>query len=344
MGKPPGVVIDRRYLDHQPGIGHPERPERLAALLDLIDGPVGEGLVRIEPRRASTDELATNHTAAHIEGVAISSGQPNTIFDGDTAASAGTYEAALLAAGGFLNLLDAIMAGEVENGLALVRPPGHHAESSHAMGFCLFNNVAVGARHLRRRHGIERVLIVDYDVHHGNGTQHSFEIDPDVLYVSIHQYPFYPGTGGIEEVGVGDGAGRTVNVPLPGGCGDDDYREAFRTIIDPIMREFDPEFVLVSAGFDADGRDPLATMHVTESGFRDMTRRLLAVAREHANGRCAAILEGGYDLGALRENTAAVFDEMAHDRPPENTPCEPTVPGVLAAVREVQARYWTLPD
>ena len=305
-----GLVADVRYLDHDPGAGHVESTERLRVLLDLVDGPLGEGLLRLEPREATDEEVALVHTPEHLARVAASEGRAHVSFDPDTSSCAGTHRAARLAAGGFLALLDAVVAGEARNGIALVRPPGHHAEASHAMGFCFFNNVAIGARHLRERHGVERVMILDWDVHHGNGTQHTFEADPDVLFVSLHQYPFYPGTGSAQETGRGAGAGRTVNVPMSAGAGDAEYAAAFRDVVDPVAREFDPHFVLISAGFDADIRDPLAQIRLTTEAYRKMTRHALSIARDHAEGRLAAVLEGGYDLSALREDVAATIEEL----------------------------------
>ena len=245
------VVIDERYENHDTGYGHPERAERVAALRDLVESLGGAGPTRLEPRPATPEEIELVHAEEHLQRVAGTAGGGPTAFDADTPVSSRSYETALLASGGFLALVDTIMADGADNGFALVRPPGHHAEADRAMGFCLFNNVAVAARSLCERHGLDRVLVVDWDVHHGNGTQHSFADDRKVLYVSTHQYPFYPGTGRVEEVGVGDGKGFTLNVPLPAGCGDGEFLDAFVRLIDPVCRQFEPQFVLVSAGFDA---------------------------------------------------------------------------------------------
>ncbi len=305
-----GVVIDRRYLEHDTGRGHPERPQRIATLLDWMDGAPGAWM-RLEPRAATGDEIALAHDAAYVAEVERTREREWFAFDADTPTSPLSYDTALLAAGGFLNLLDAIVAGEIDNGFACVRPPGHHAERAQAMGFCLFNNVAVGAAYLRQRHGLRRILVVDWDVHHGNGTQHIFERDPQVLFVSTHQYPFYPGTGAMAENGRGDGEGFTVNLPFPAGGGDELYLDAFRRVIEPIANLYAPEFVLISAGFDAHAADPLGSMRVTEDGFRAMTDSLLGIAAEHCGGRCAAILEGGYDLHAIRASVAAVLEQLS---------------------------------
>jgi acetoin utilization deacetylase AcuC-like enzyme len=334
------LVIDDRFQAHDPGPGHPESPARIRAILDALAQYQRSGLVRLDPRPATVDELALVHAPSHIAHVAATAGRPRYAFDADTPTSARSFDTALLAAGGYLALVEAIMAGEVENGFAFVRPPGHHAEPDRAMGFCLFNNVAIAARHLQQRFGIRRVLIVDWDVHHGNGTQDAFFADPDVLYVSTHQYPFYPGTGGATEVGGGAGAGRTLNVPFPAGCGDDEYIAAFTDVIVPIAAQFRPEFVLVSAGFDAHRRDPLAAMTVTDEGFRAMARLLVRLAEQHADGRLAAILEGGYDLRALQTAIPAVLDEFGGVPAGAALARPQPRPGVLDATRAAQRPFW----
>jgi acetoin utilization deacetylase AcuC-like enzyme len=338
------LVLDRRYQEHDTGAGHPESPERIRVVLEALASYARPGLVPLDPRPATAEEIALNHGAEHIARVAATAERSFFAFDADTPTSPRSFDTALLAAGGFLRLLDAVMAGEVDNGFALVRPPGHHAEPNVAMGFCLFNSVAIGARYLRRRHGVGRILVVDWDVHHGNGTQTSFYGDPDVLFVSTHQFPLYPGTGTADEVGTGAARGRTINVPLPPGCGDDEYVAAFETIVAPAAAQFRPELVLVSAGFDAHRRDPLAGMQVTEAGFAAMTRVVMRVAAAHAAGRVAAILEGGYDRLALGRSIKAVLDELggaaleqplARPRPRE---------GVLAPALRAQRPYWDLPS
>jgi acetoin utilization deacetylase AcuC-like enzyme len=337
-----GVVIDPRYLAHDTGAGHPECPERIAVLLPLVDA-AGLGLTALTPRPASGDELALVHDGAYVEEVAATQQKAWFAFDADTPTSPQSYATACLAAGGFLALLDAIMNGAVDNGFAFVRPPGHHAERHRAMGFCLFNNVAVGAEYLRRRYGLQRILIVDWDLHHGNGTQHMFESDPGVLYVSAHQYPYYPGTGAADEVGRGEGEGYTVNLAFPAGFGDAEYRTAFTRIIEPIARQYAPQFVLISAGFDAHVRDPLGGMQLTEAGFTAMTRTLLEIAREHAAGRCAAILEGGYDLTAIRGSAATVLQELrGADRLPLPLQVSSRGDALLERVAAIQRRYWKL--
>ena len=262
-----GIVLDARYQDHNPGQGHPERTERIGTLLSRFASYKRDGLKRFDPRHATHEELALVHDTSLIGRVAASAGLEAAAFDADTRVSAQSYETALLATGGLLTILDAVMEREVDNGFALVRPPGHHAERNRAMGFCLFNSVAVGAQYLRERFGLSRILVMDWDLHHGNGTQHSFYDDPGVLYLSTHQYPYYPGTGAAEEAGQGSGEGYTVNLPLSAGWGDVAIVPLFEEVIDPICRQFQPEFVLISAGFDAHARDPLGGLTVTEEGF-----------------------------------------------------------------------------
>jgi len=336
------VVIDERYEDHDTGYGHPERAERVAALRQLVESLGDTGLIRLEPRPATHEEITLVHDREHLHLVAGTAGGGPQAFDADTPVSSRSYETALLASGGLLALVDAIVAGEVDNGFAMVRPPGHHAEADRAMGFCLFNNIAIAARSLCERHGLDRVLIMDWDVHHGNGTQHSFADDRKVLYVSTHQYPFYPGTGRIEEVGAGEGRGFTLNLPLPAGCGDGEYLDAFVRVIDPVCRQFEPQFVLVSAGFDAHLQDPLASMCVSEEGFACLARVLLRIAAEHADGRFAAVLEGGYDIDGLCRSVARVLDEMRGEKLAEALPVTMSDCPAVPRVAEVHQQFWDL--
>ena len=336
-----GLVLDDRMLAHDPGAGHPERPDRLRVLHDRWRD--AGGLTRIGARAATADEIARVHDPRHLERVAATAGRPRVVFDADTSTSARSFEAASLAAGGLVDLCQAVRAGEVRNGFAFVRPPGHHAEHARAMGFCLFNNVAVAAAALRAA-GTARICIIDWDLHHGNGTQHLFEDDPSVLYVSTHQYPCYPGTGAAEEVGRGPGAGRTLNLPFPPGFGDAEFARAFDEVILPIARQFAPDFVLVSAGFDCDRRDPLGGLEVSSAGFTMMAQACHRLADETANGRIVAVLEGGYDLDAINEGVATVLDTFRGDTttPRLLTGDARQADRILDRVRAAQADYWTL--
>jgi acetoin utilization deacetylase AcuC-like enzyme len=337
-----GVVTDDCYLEHDTGTRHPERPERLQAVGRLLQADAAPEWIRVPARDASGEELERIHVPEHVDRVAATARLSRFAFDADTPASARTFAAARRAAGGVLAAVDAVMARSVSNGFALVRPPGHHAERDRAMGFCFFNNVALAAAHLRVVHGLRRVLIVDWDVHHGNGTQHSFYRDPSVLFVSSHQYPFYPGTGSAREVGAGEGEGFTLNLPFSQGYGDAQYVRAFLDVVEPVARRFAPEFILVSAGFDAHRRDPLGGMEVTEDGFAALARVLLRAAREVCQDRLVAVLEGGYDLEGLTRSIAAVLSEMKGDRIAETVvPPEGESPDLREPL-EVARHYWRI--
>jgi acetoin utilization deacetylase AcuC-like enzyme len=349
------VVSSERFAHHLTPPGHPERVERAQVLQGVAIEWRQRGGAVVEPRPATDAELAAVHASDYVREVAATTGRAVSL-DPDTYTSPDSYDVATLAAGAVLAGIDHTLAGEGP-ALALVRPPGHHAERDRAMGFCLFNNAALAAAYALEHHRMERVLIVDWDVHHGNGTQEIFWDEPRVLYVSLHQFPFYPGTGRFDEVGDGDGRGFTVNIPLPGGCGDDEWTAAFRRVVEPIAHAFKPQLVLVSAGFDAHAQDPLGGMRVTEQGFAGMADSLLAIAREHAGGRLIAALEGGYDVDALSKSVEAVLGRMARaaggaatgpPRPRETTgpAAEPAAEGrfgeVFARVRAAQSPYWKL--
>ena len=312
MASATGIVKDYRYLRHETGHYHPESPKRLESIYKMLESPEMAGkFVEVKPRFALDEELEMIHKRSYVKMIAQSAGKDHTYLDPDTEASAESYDVAKLAVGGFLNAVDGIVKGELRNAFAFVRPPGHHAEADRAAGFCIFNNVAIGAMHAIRQHGMKRVLIVDWDLHHGNGTQHSFYEDPRVLYFSTHQYPYYPGTGGLQEIGRGDGLGYTVNVPLRAGPGDAEYLRIFRRVLQPLAFDYMPEIVLLSAGFDIYFRDPLGGMKVTPSGFGMLARVLMDIADECCGGKFAAVLEGGYHLGGLTEGIKVVLDEMS---------------------------------
>ncbi len=307
-----GFVSDPRYLEHLTGPGHPERPERLQAIWqELQQRSLWQRLLHLTPRPATEQELTLVHPPEYVHFLRRSVPVHGLVWiDPDTALSGASYEVARLAVGGVLRAAEAILAGECRNAFCAVRPPGHHAERAHAMGFCLFNNVAIAARFVQQHAGLERILILDWDVHHGNGTQHIFEEDPTVYYISLHQFPLYPGTGRAEERGRGAGLGYTLNIPLPPGSGEEAYRRAFTEQIAPAVERFAPQFVLISAGFDAHRDDPLASMRLTEESFRWMCQQVLTWAETFAHGRCLAVLEGGYHLEALARSVAACIEEM----------------------------------
>lgn len=332
------VVTDKRFQEHDPGPHHPESPQRLRVLERLFSSAPYSELERVRSRHASEEELGLVHTSAHIAGVAASRGAASTRYDADTAASSNSFDAARLAVGGAIELADAVCDRGCCNGFAALRPPGHHAESDQAMGFCLFNNVAIVARHLQVRRGVGRVLIVDWDVHHGNGSQHTFYDDPSVMYISLHQYPFYPGSGAVEEIGVAAGVGTTVNIPMPAGAGDAAYTAAFREIVLPAGRTFSPDFVLVSAGFDAHRDDPLASIELSTEAYANMTNALIGLAEECAGGRLMLVLEGGYDLRALHDSVAATVDALSDPGRFAGDQGELTAWG--QAARSLQSSYW----
>lgn len=300
-----GLVYHPGYLEHDMGLGHPESPQRLRAIMARLEQTgLLPTLVRIDPQTTPedsiTDWITKIHAYRYVKGLKISSpSQGHVSLDPDTTMSPGSLGAAYLAVGGVLAAADAIMERRVDNAFCAVRPPGHHAEGDHAMGFCLFNNVAVAARYFQERHGLERIAIVDWDVHHGNGTQHAFYDDSSVFFFSTHQFPFYPGTGRAQERGEGKGTGYTFNVPLPAGMGDQEYLDVFNRVLRPALQAYRPDAVIISAGFDAHQDDPLAGMNVSTPGYVALSRIVKDIAGEFAQGRILSCLEGGYNLDAL---------------------------------------------
>jgi acetoin utilization deacetylase AcuC-like enzyme len=293
------------------GPWHPERPERLEAIRHVLENsPVGKKTVSLEPRFATLEEIALVHDFDYVRKIEKTAGLEVSL-DADTSTSPGTWDAARLAVGGLLNAVDAVFEGKVDNAFAFVRPPGHHAERARAMGFCLFNNVAIAAEYLLRAKNCRRVLIMDFDVHHGNGTQWAFYDRNDVFYISTHRYPFYPGTGARREEGEGKGKGYTLNIPFPGGEGDHEYLRAFDDIVVPTMRDYRPDFILVSAGFDAHRLDPLGGMNVTADGFGRMSQTILDVAKDVCEDKAVFVLEGGYSLEGLADSVEACLKKLA---------------------------------
>ena len=309
-------------------------------LLDLAEQLDEQKFQLLAPTAADRVEIESCHSSDYVALVEATSKANQYALDGDTITCRDSFGVGLLAVGGLLRLLDAIAAAETANGFALVRPPGHHALKNRAMGFCLFNSIAIGARHLKRVHGAKRILIVDWDVHHGNGTQEAFYDDASVLFISTHQFPFYPGTGAMDEIGVNGGEGYTINVPLPAGCGDAEYLRVFEEIVVPAANKFEPEWILVSAGFDPHRRDPLGGMKVTDEGFGAMAQILLRLAERHAGGKIAFLLEGGYDLAALRKSVAAVLNAM-QKRPLDDSPTAKSekIQPLIRQIRQIREKY-----
>jgi len=343
------ILKDESFLHHEIERGHPESPQRLEAIYAMLAQPDMEGLFdEFVPREATRQELALNHTPAYVERIAATAGRPPVRLDPDTGTSAGSWNAAIRAAGAVLDGIDLVMSGRAANGFALVRPPGHHAESDRAMGFCLFNNAAIGAQYLVHRHKLNRVLVIDWDIHHGNGTQHSFYRDPKVLYFSTHQYPYYPGTGAIEEVGDMAGRGYTVNVPLPGGQGNSDYSYIFTDLLLPLARAYKPEFVLVSAGYDIYARDPLGTMEVTPQGFYGLTCIVRRLAEELCGGRLLLTLEGGYNVAGIADSVKQTILGLTNrdatgeaNRDFKERPgVVPVTQGIVGKVKKTQSAFW----
>lgn len=343
---PVAVVRDPRFRLHREPDGHPERAERLDAFDQALES-FRAHVTPIAPRAAERDELRLAHSASLIDALAETrAGAPGRI-DADTYHVGESFDVACLAAGATIDLVDAALRDERPRGFAAVRPPGHHAETDRAMGFCLLNNVAVATRVAQARHGRPRILIFDWDVHHGNGTQHAFESEPDVFYVSTHQFPFYPGTGRFAEAGSGAGVGATLNVPMPGGCGDSEYVGVVDRIVAPAARAFGPDLIVVSCGFDAHEDDPLASMRVTRAGFRAMAMRMRALADELCRGRIVHVLEGGYSLLGLREGAEAVLESLVAPRAETTPPAAPLAAGsTLAALvgRVAQVHAGHIPD
>jgi acetoin utilization deacetylase AcuC-like enzyme len=308
-----GFIYHEDYLKHKTGLMHPEHEGRLLAVIDhLKKSDLWDELLHVTPSPTDAKWILKVHTATHLNFVREMCEQGDTVLDreGDTQVCRESYVVALLAVGGVLAATDALMSGKAKNAYCAVRPPGHHAKSSRPMGFCLFNNVAVGARYAQEKYRLKRVAIIDWDVHHGNGTQEIFYEDPSVLYISTHQYPFYPGTGAAEERGAGKGKGFTLNIPLRAETDGEDYVKLFKEKVLPALEDFKPNFLFISAGFDAHKDDPLAGLLLDESTYAEITRMLVGVAEKLCDGRIVSVLEGGYDLQALPRCVEAHLQEL----------------------------------
>ena len=340
------LIHTDRFAEHQTPPGHPERPERAEVMDAIANRWRDRGTEIVAPREATTEQLARVHDRDYLRRISETVGRSSQL-DPDTYTSPESHEVALLAAGAAIDGVERVMAGSHRAAMALVRPPGHHAERNRAMGFCLYNNVAIAAAHARAQ-GAAKVAIVDYDVHHGNGTQHIFESNPHVLYISMHQSPYYPGTGAADEVGREAAKGFTVNVPIEVGAVDEDYHVVFTQVVLPILRQFEPDLLLVSAGFDAHERDPLGGMRVSTAAFGAMAMELRAVADECCRGRIVAVTEGGYDLHALAASLDASLESLA--APTAASPVVWPTSGVVSdrgriavnTVREMLRPYWKI--
>jgi acetoin utilization deacetylase AcuC-like enzyme len=308
-----GFIYHPEYLKHDTGSGHPERPDRLRALVKhLLGTELWKKLHHLQPTAPAVEWLTAVHPESYVKSIEQQCRSGVRILDfGDTRVCRDSYDVALLAVGGVLLGVDRVISGELSSAFCAVRPPGHHAETQTAMGFCLFNNVAVGARYAQKKHGLERVAILDWDVHHGNGTQEIFYDDPTVLYISLHQYPYYPGSGAASETGSGAGVGYTVNCPMPAGSGWKEYEAAFRSTILPALHRFQPQLLMISAGFDAHRDDPLAHIQLTDDSFAEMTKMMMEIASAYCNGKIVSVLEGGYHLEALARSVERHLQELA---------------------------------
>ncbi len=337
-----GYVFEKIFKQHNLP-SHPENARRLAAVIDyLADQTLLPQLVAVPSRPATPEELTRCHHPRHIQLVEETSRNGGGMLDPDTYTNEFSYDAAVHAAGGLIDLTAAVVHGRLDNGFALVRPPGHHATPTRAMGFCLFGNVAIAARAARLDHGLERVAIVDFDVHHGNGTQAILDEDPTVLFVSSHQYPYYPGTGDLQEIGRGQAKGAKINIPLSARVGDEGFKRLYGEVVFPILRRFQPQLILVSAGFDAHWDDPLASVGLSLTGYRWLSQNLIDLAAEFCQGRIVFTLEGGYNLQVLAPGVGNVFrallgnDEVDDPLGPSSYP-EPDVSGLLAELKKIHS-------
>jgi len=343
---PVAVITDPRYLEHDTGPAHPECPERLKILYGSLH-PLESHLHSLPPRLAAFQELSLVHSPGYLRNLQKTADKGGGLLDPDTPVSPESFEVARLAAGGTLRAVEWVLEESDRQAFVLCRPPGHHAEPDRGMGFCLINNIAVAARYLQKNYGLSRILIVDWDVHHGNGTQRAFYGENSVLFFSTHQFPYYPGSGDIEEIGFGPGEGFTVNLPFPAGYGDGEYIESFRRILLPIARQYSPEIILVSAGFDAYFMDPLAEMEVHPHGFARLASMVLGLAREYCSGRLLMTLEGGYHLAGLRDCVLEVLKTMLNDQtthPEETTPRDlhlhRTFADLMERVQKIHRPFW----
>jgi acetoin utilization deacetylase AcuC-like enzyme len=338
---PTGVIVSPDFKRHDTGRGHPESPARIDAVSRALTTPELVPLLdRLAPRPADKEHVLLVHWERLYDEIMATAGKAETFLDSDTVASSETAAIAHLAAGSVLTAIEKVMDGTHANAFAFPRPPGHHAKPDKAMGFCFFNNVAVGAMFALTRFQFQRVLVIDFDVHHGNGTQKAFYTSPEVLYISTHQSPHYPGTGGWNETGKDEGEGFTLNVPMPAGMGDAEYLRVFREVVVPVGKQYQPELILVSAGFDAHRDDPLGGMALTEDGYAAITSEILGLARDTCDGRAVFVLEGGYNLEALEKSIVSTLRVLTGGH---SATVELNGAGedLVREVRRVHGAYWS---
>ncbi len=342
------LIYDPIFLEHKTGSKHPEKPERLLAVMShLKETGMISKLTQVKPRKATMDEISSVHAKDYVSELKDFTKKGGGYLDLDTIVSKDSFQAAAYAAGAALSGVDALIAGDFDNIFALVRPPGHHALSNWGMGFCIFNNLAIAARHAQKK-GLKRVMILDFDAHHGNGIQDIFYSDPSVLYVSIHHHPFYPGTGFLNDVGIGEGKGYTVNFPLTSGLGDEAYVKILKELVSPITRQFKPDIIMLAAGFDGHHSDPLGGLGLTCKGYSKIAKIMLELAGEVCKGRLLVSLEGGYDLIALSYSVATFISEMAGLGVEVEDPYGEAVnpprleADLFESFKEMFAKYWKL--
>ncbi|NIP38080.1 MAG: histone deacetylase [Candidatus Dadabacteria bacterium] len=338
-----GLSIDELFVKHINSFDHPESPDRVYIINDMLNETgIINNLTILKTRDATKQEICAVHTEKYFNRIASTKGKAKVFLDQDTSTNPFSYDAAVRASGGVLQAIDEIMDKEIDTAFCIERPPGHHAEADRAMGFCLFNHAAVGVGHLLNK-GLKKVLIIDWDVHHGNGTQHIFEASNNVLFFSTHQFPFYPGTGAITEHGMDEGKGYTVNVPLSAGMGDKEYIKIFHEILVPAAKQFSPEFIIVSAGFDSYVNDPLGGMNVSADGFSRLTEIVINLSEHLCDGRLLLLLEGGYNLTGLAECTNKVFETLINYESADETNISDTTAAdkIIDEVKNNYSGFWT---
>lgn len=336
------------FLEHQTGYGHPESPERIPAIFNLLKQKEPEiDKIVIQPRQASEEEISLVHTPSYIEKVKAVSERGGGYLDMDTHLSQKSYEAALFAAGAALSALERVFSGQADNAFCVVRPPGHHALEDQGMGFCLFDNLAIGARFAQKNMGVKKILIIDWDVHHGNGLSDTFYDDPTVLYISLHQYPHYPGTGWVTEIGTGEGVGYNINFPFPAGTSGPSYHRAFDEVIVPLAQAYKPDLLMIAAGFDAHYYDPISSINLTAEDYASMTEKIKKISDNLCLGRIIASLEGGYGLSSLAKSAWATIDRMMGknseiDEIKEFSPSPSESDIIIERVKSTLSSYWKL--